>query len=125
MGVHAALGGLLPVLVKGIGRQGHNGHVGQLRVLQGPDSPGGAVAVHYRHPQIHQHQGILTGGGVSDLFHRGLSVVGSVYRKTNVLKKLCFDLQIEFVIIYQKNFLLSQETFYNLSGVFRRDGRFF
>ena len=44
------------ILVKGVGCHGNDRHIGNDRVVQRADGPGGRIAVHHRHHDIHEHQ---------------------------------------------------------------------
>ena len=55
MGAHAGVQRRPFVLGKGVGRHGDDGNGGRVRPLQGADGPGGLVAVHHRHLDVHQN----------------------------------------------------------------------
>ena len=53
MAVHTGLQGVLPVLFKGVGGHGKNGDARLAGIGQGTDTPGGFLAVHPGHLDVH------------------------------------------------------------------------
>ena len=54
--VHSGLHSRAHILVKGVGCHSNDRHIGNGRVVQRADGPGGRIAVHHRHHDIHEHQ---------------------------------------------------------------------
>ena len=54
--IHSGLHSRVHILVKGVGCHGDDRHIGNGRVVQRADGPGGRIAVHHQHHDIHEHQ---------------------------------------------------------------------
>ena len=83
--VHARIQGVLLVLLKGVGGHGKNGDACLAGVGQSADTPGGFVAVHPGHLDVHQNQVVLPGHGLLHLFHCFNAVSGGIHKEARFL----------------------------------------
>ena len=98
MGIHAAVQAFFHVLGKSIGRHGDDRKAG-VRPVRCPDRPCGLVAVHDRHPDIHQDSRIISRLRSLKLFHTELPVFGPVQKEPAVCEKLICNLPVELVVL--------------------------
>ena len=124
MSVHAACSGHPPVLVEGVGGQGDDRESRPDRVVKLPDRPGRLITVHDRHLNVHQDQAVFFRIGLQDLVYGSLSVLRCVHQETNLLEKLCLNLQIELIVVHQKDFPAAEKVSHNFLCVQVRGGLF-
>ena len=65
------------------------------------DEPGGFIAIHNRHLNIHQHQ--IVPRAAADHRHGLLTVDGYIHHRTGVFQKFDRQVLIHFVIFHQQD----------------------
>ena len=83
----------------GVGRHGNDGQLGQSQF--GANFAGGAVAVHHRHLQVHQH-GIKHGLGVGHGFHAQLAVGGQHHLRAQRTQQFLRHLLVDQVVLHHQ-----------------------
>ena len=66
---------------------------------QGPDGPGGSVAVHHRHLHIHEDRGIGPRGLGGEALHRGLAVFGHIQGDALLPENFHGDHGVDLVVL--------------------------
>ena len=101
--VHAAFHGAAAILIEGVGGHGKDRDPGQSGVFQRADLPGGGIAIHDRHLNIHQHQIIAARRGGAYFFHRYGTVVSRIDPEAILPSNFLRDLAVQLVVLHQQD----------------------
>ena len=103
MTIHTCLEGILPVLLKGIGRHGKDGNLSLCPVSQLPYLTGCLITIEARHLDVHENEAEIIGGSLlehPDTLH---TICGTLHEEPRLLEYGNSYLGIEVVVLRQQH----------------------